>query len=464
MSLTRLAEAAAALGLALSASRLPRRTLESARFPIAVRWAPTGPDSAPAAMPWALALAATADRVLLLAAGASQAIEIPIEEFRRRAGTLGLSGPRSAPDSPDPDLVTERREPFNLRWFVPEILKHRSIWREVLAASLVVQLLALGLPLFTQVIIDKVIVHRSQSTLIALGAGLVIFLVFSSLLTWVRQYLILHTGNRIDAVLGARVFDHLVKLPPLYFQHRPTGVISARLQGIETIREFLGSAAITLILDLPFMAIFLAIMFWYSTTLTLIVLGILAVIVALSLAVAPLFQRRLNEQFQRGAANQAFVTEFVAGMDTVKSLQFEPQLSAQYRERLAALLQASFATRQLGNTYNTIAGTLEQVMTLLVLVIGAWIVMMTATLTVGMLVAFQMFASRISQPMLRLVGLWQQWQQTRLAIARLAACRTEQFSSTEENCSSVWIHLDTRISVIEWWSWPLRLPAMRTSA
>ena len=178
-------------------------------------------------------------------------------------------------------------------------------------------------------------------------------------------------------------------------------------------------AAITLILDLPFMAIFLAIMFWYSTTLTLIVLGILAVIVALSLAVAPLFQRRLNEQFQRGAANQAFVTEFVAGMDTVKSLQFEPQVSAQYRERLAALLQASFATRQLGNTYNTIAGTLEQVMTLLVLVIGAWIVMMTATLTVGMLVAFQMFASRISQPMLRLVGLWQQWQQTRLAIARL---------------------------------------------
>ena len=205
-------------------------------------------------------------------------------------------------------------------------------------------------------------------------------------------------------------------------------------------------------------------MFWYSVELTLTVLGILTLIVGASLLVAPLFQEKLNEQFRRGAASQAFLTEYVAGMDTVKSLQFEPQLSAQYRERLAALLQASFATRQLGNTYNTIAGTLEQVMTLLVLVIGAWIVMMTATLTVGMLVAFQMFASRISQPMLRLVGLWQQWQQTRLAIARLAACRTEQFSSTEENCSSVWIHLDTRISVIEWWSWPLRLPAMRTSA
>ncbi|HQW10287.1 MAG TPA: peptidase domain-containing ABC transporter [Steroidobacteraceae bacterium] len=261
--------------------------------------------------------------------------------------------------------------------------------------------------------------RRTESTLIALGVGMLVFIVFTGVLGWVRQYLILHTGNRIDAVLGANVFDHLFKLPPLYFQHRPTGVIAARLQGIETIREFLASAAVTLALDLPFMVIFLAMMFWYSVTLTLIVLAILAAIVALSFAAAPLFQRRLNEQFLRGAANQAFLTEYIAGVETVKSLQLEPQLGSRYRELLAALLKSTFATRQLANTYNSWANSLEQLMTLLILAIGAWIVMTTTTLTIGMLVAFQMFAGRISQPMLRLVGLWQQWQQTRIAVARL---------------------------------------------
>jgi subfamily B ATP-binding cassette protein HlyB/CyaB len=135
--------------------------------------------------------------------------------------------------------------------------------------------------------------------------------------------------------------------------------------------------------------------------------------------VAPLFQERLNEQFRRGAANQAFVTEYVSAMETVKSLQLESQLNHRFRGLLAQLLQTTFSTRQLANTYNTWASGLEQLMGTLVLIIGAWIVMTTTSLTVGMLVAFQMFSARISQPVLRMVGLWQQWQQTRLAIARL---------------------------------------------
>jgi subfamily B ATP-binding cassette protein HlyB/CyaB len=235
----------------------------------------------------------------------------------------------------------------------------------------------------------------------------------------VRQYLILHTGQRIDAVLGSRVFDHLFRLPPLYFQHRPTGVIAARLHGIETIRDFIASAAVTVALDLPFLLIFVAIMFWYSVPLTLLVLAVLGLITLLSALVAPLFRERLNEQFRRGAANQAFLTEYVAGVETVKSLQFESQLSQRYRNLLADYLKASFVTRQLANTYNTWANGLEQLMTLAILVLGAWTVMTQTAFTVGMLVAFQMFSARLSQPLLRMVGLWQQWQQTRTAIARL---------------------------------------------
>jgi subfamily B ATP-binding cassette protein HlyB/CyaB len=368
---------------------------------------------------WALLLSASESHVVALEHGSNTPASLTIDELRHRFVGEAFCLSPIAPEASDPDSLHLRSARFGLRWFLPELLKYRSIWRDVLLASLVLQLLALATPLFTQTIIDKVIVHRTESTLIALGVGMGVFLIFTMLLTWVRQHLILHTGRRIDAVLGAQTFDHLLRLPPIYFQHRPTGVIAARLQGIETVREFIASAAVTLALDVPFLLIFVAIMFWYSVTLTLIVLGMLAVITAASLVVAPVFQRLLNEQFRRGAANQAFLTEYVAAMDTVKSLQLEPQLTQRYRNLLSEFLQANIATRQLSNTYNTVANALDQLTTILVLMVGAWIVMTSTALTVGMLVAFQMFSSRISQPVLRMVGLWQQWQQTRLAIARL---------------------------------------------
>ena len=318
----------------------------------------------------------------------------------------------------DIDAAGESRV-FGFRWFVPEIVKHKRVWRDVLLASLVLQLLALATPLFTQTIVDKVVVHHTESTLAAIAVGMAVFMLFTSLLTWVRQYLILHTGNRIDAVLGFAVFDHLFKLPPRYFQHRPTGVIAARLHGVETIREFIASAAVTLILDMPFLLICIAIMLWYSVTLTFVAIGILAVVMISSLVVAPIFQQRLNQQFLLGARNQAFLTEYISGFETVKSLQMEPQLKSRYSGYLATYLQAGFHTKQIGNTYNVFASTLEQAMTLLILVIGAYSVMTTPEFTIGMLVAFQMFAGKLSQPMMRMVGLWTQFQQASLSVKRL---------------------------------------------
>jgi subfamily B ATP-binding cassette protein HlyB/CyaB len=230
---------------------------------------------------------------------------------------------------------------------------------------------------------------------------------------------VLHTGNRVDAVLGSQVFEHLFGLPPRYFDARPTGVLVARIQGVETIREFLSSAAVTLILDVPFLLIFLAVMFYYSATLTSIALAVLGVMVALSLAITPRLRSRLNHQFLLGARNQAFLTEYVAGMETVKSLQMEPQLGRRFGDYLASYLQAGFATRQLANSYNVLAHFLEQLLTLIILCFGAWIVMTQPGFTIGMLVAFQMFASRLSQPMLQLAGLWQQFQQAAIAVQRL---------------------------------------------
>ena len=308
---------------------------------------------------------------------------------------------------------------FGFSWFVPELLRHRKVWRDVLWASLALQIVALTTPLFTQAIVDKVVVHRTQTTLIAIGSVMVIFVIFNAVLSWGRQYLVLHTGNRVDAVLGAAVWEHLLKLPPAYFHHRPTGVVAARLHAVENIREFVSGASVSLLLDLPFLVICMGIMLWYSVLLTVICVAILFLIGVASLIMAPIFQRQLNEQFLLGARNQAFVTEHIAAFETVKTLQMEPQLRQRYGGYLATFLASGFKTKQTGNTYNTFATSMEQTMTLLILVLGAWTVMTEPHFTIGMLVAFQMFAGKLSQPVLRIVGLWTQFQQASLSVKRL---------------------------------------------
>jgi subfamily B ATP-binding cassette protein HlyB/CyaB len=422
-SLGTVLDAAARLGLEARAREIAAERIARIGTPciVALAAAPLDAES-PTAPPHRLAAVtrATDTEVQLIEAGSPRPATLTLDAFLERfAGLVVQFAAAGKPLGDDVDAGAGTAPAFGFRWFVPELLKHRRIWRDVLAASAAIQLLALAVPLFTQVIIDKVVVHQTTNTLVVIGLGLVVVMLFSTALGWVRQYLVLHTGNRVDAVLGTRVFEHLLGLPPRYFEPRPTGTIVARLQGVETIREFVSGAAVTLVLDLPFLAVFLAIMFWYSWQLTLIALAILAAIVAISILIVPAIRARLNQQFLLGARNQAFLTEYVAGMETVKSLQMEPQLKSRYGDYLAAYLVAGFNTRQLSNTYAVAANALEQVMTLAILCVGAWIVMRGDGFTIGMLVAFQMFASRLAQPMLRLVGLWQEFQQAAIAVKRL---------------------------------------------
>ena len=357
----------------------------------------------------ALIIKADAEKVLCFEPSQQQPSVLPIADFAARfTGQVILvkSQPKVAGNDADAADEAAKVRTFGFKWFVPELLKHKTIWRDVLLASLVIQLMALATPLFTQTIIDKVVVHHTLSTLVVIGSALIVFMLFTAAMTWVRQYLVIHTGNRVDAVLGSQVFEHLFKLPTRYYEHRPTGVVVARIHGVETIREFISGTAVTLLLDLPFLVIFLGIMFYYSVPLTFVALSILGLIVALSLLVAPLFRERLNQQFMLGARNQAFLTEYVSGMETVKSLQMEPQLTSKFGDMLAGYLAAGFKTKRLGNTYNVIANTLEQIMTLTILCVGTWLVMTRNDFSVGMLVAFQMFASRLSQPLLHGACQW----------------------------------------------------------
>jgi subfamily B ATP-binding cassette protein HlyB/CyaB len=343
----------------------------------------------------------------------------PLADFDQQyAGLVLLCSPELVAPL-DEDSANESSDRFSFSWFVPELLKYTAVWRDVLVASLMIQVVALAVPLCTQVVIDKVIVHQTLNTLVVIALALAIFVLFTAVMSWVRQYLVLHTGNRVDAVLGTRAFEHLLALPIRYFEHRSTGVLVARLHAVETIREFVSGAAVSLLLDLPFLVIFLVIMFYYSALLTLITLAGLAVIIVMSIVIVPPIRERLNQQFLLGARNTAFLTEYVSGMETVKSLQMEPQLKRRFGSYLAAYLDAGLRTRRLSNTYSVVANAVEQGMTFSILCVGAWLVMHNAGFTIGMLVAYQMFASRLSQPMLRLVSLWQEFQQAAIAVKRL---------------------------------------------
>lgn len=404
-----------ALGLRAALRKIPLLKLPGDVFPCLAVLKPAE-SGALAEHELVLLLQADGERLLVAEKNRQAPVLVEMEDLVRRYEGHVLLGKRSPENLEEAGELSSK---FGFRWFIPELLKYRRLWGEVLLASLALQLVGLAVPVCTQIVIDKVVVHHTVNTLAVIAAALAIFLVFNAAMGWVRQYLVLHTGNRIDAVLGHKVFGHLFALPLRYYQHRPTGVVVARALGVETIREFLSGSLVMLLLDIPFLIVFLAIMFWYSWQLTLIALAALAMISALSLLVTPLMRKRLNHQFMVGARNQAFLTEYVAGMETVKSLQMEPQLRRRYDDYLAEYLQAGFASRNLTNGYTTVSSAIDQAQTLAILCAGALLVMQDANFTVGMLVAFQMFSARFSAPVLRLVGLWQEYQQADIAVKRL---------------------------------------------
>jgi subfamily B ATP-binding cassette protein HlyB/CyaB len=314
--------------------------------------------------------------------------------------------------------LAELARRFDISWFLQAMHKYRGLLTEVLVASFFLQVFALISPLFFQVVIDKVLVHRGLTTLDVLVAGLIAVSVFETVLTGLRTYVFAHTTNRIDVELGARLFRHLIALPISYFGARRTGDSVARVRELENIRNFLTGSALTLVIDLVFTFVFLGVMFYYSPTLTYIVLGSFPFYIAISAGATPLFKRRLDEKFNRGAENQAFLVESVNGVETLKAMAVEPQMQKRWEEQLAGYVAASFRVLSLGNWASQGVQLVSKIVTALTLYFGAYLVI-GGDLTVGELVAFNMLAGRVAQPVLRLAQVWQDFHQARLSIARL---------------------------------------------
>ncbi|MBN9087630.1 MAG: type I secretion system permease/ATPase [Reyranella sp.] len=307
---------------------------------------------------------------------------------------------------------------FDVTWFMGAIWKYRRMFTEVLIASFFLQIFALVSPLIFQVVIDRVLVHQSMSTLDVLAIGLAGIALFECILTILRTYLFSHTTNRIDVELGARLFRHLLALPMAYFRARRAGDSVARVRELENIRNFLTSSALTLAIDLMFTIVFIAIMFMYSTMLTLVVLASLPLYAIISAGATPLFRRRLDEKFRLGAENQAFLVESVNGVETLKAMAVEPQMQRRWEEQLANYVAASMRVLQLGNVASNTIQLISKITVAAILYVGARLVI-GGELTVGELVAFNMLAGRVTAPILRLAQIWQDFHQARISIDRL---------------------------------------------
>ena len=299
---------------------------------------------------------------------------------------------------------------FDFTWFVPAVIKYRKLLLEVLGVSFILQLFALITPLFFQVVMDKVLVHRGFTTLDVIAVGLLVISLFDIILSTLRNHVFSHTTNRIDVELGARLFRHLLTLPLSYFEARRVGDTVARVRELENIRNFLTGQALTSVLDLLFSFVFLAVMFYYSGWLTLIVIVSLPCYALWSASLTPVLRRRLDEKFARGADNQSFLVESVSGIGTIKAMAVEPQMTRRWDQQLAAYVAAGFRVTRLANIGQHGVQLIQKLVTVATLWLGARLVI-AGDLSVGQLVTFNMLAGQVASPVIRLGQLWQGFPQ-----------------------------------------------------
>ena len=356
-----------------------------------------------------LKLNPAAEKLLVFSPITKQTHELPFAAFlEQSAGRVIVLQPK----------LMNAQIRFGFQWFYREILHYRRVIGEVLLGSFIIQLFGLITPLFTQVILDKVVVHHAMSTLDVLGVAFVAIMLFEYLLNLSRNYIFAHTANKIDAKLGAKLFKHLFALPFVYFESRKVGNIVARIRELDNIREFITNKSVSLILDTFFSLVFFGMMLLYSWQLSLMVLGFIAVIAVLYVSVTPTFRERLQNKFEMGAQSNSYLVETVTGIQTVKSLAIEGSMQRKWENYLATYLNSSFSLNQLSNFAQASSNLLQRAMTIAILFFGVKHVI-AHQMTIGQLIAFQMFSNQLTNPILRLVGLWNEFQQTLLAVDRL---------------------------------------------
>jgi ATP-binding cassette, subfamily B, bacterial HlyB/CyaB len=314
--------------------------------------------------------------------------------------------------------ITDPNQPFGLRWFYPELIRQRRLLIDVAVAAIFLYLLGLAVPIFVQIVIDKVLLHQAYATLVVLTVGVTLALVFDAIFTFLRRYLLLYATNRIDIRVSTRTFAHLLNLPIDYFEGAPAGVIVKHMQQGSRIREFLTGRLFLTLLDALSLIVFIPVLLLYSVTLSLIV-GVFTLVIALAvvLLVGP-YQRRLRTLYEAEAQRQQLLVESIHGMRTIKSIAMEPVQCRQWDDRSAAGVEARFELEKLSSFAQAAIGFLEKLMMVAIIGFGTMQVFNEA-LTVGALIAFNMLAARVSGPLVQIVTMVHEYQEVALSVRML---------------------------------------------
>lgn len=323
------------------------------------------------------------------------------------------------------EKLTDKVEKFGFGWFLPVVLKYKSFLVQVLFISLLLQGFGLLTPFFTQTIIDRVLTHRSVSTMDVMLAGMILVALFNQFMVALRTYLFVHTTNKIDVTLSAHLFRKVTELPVKYFDKWQVGDVVSRMSELETIRGFLTGQSLTVVLDVVFAVVYLTVMFIYSSTLSYIVWATIPLYIILNAIIAPVYKKRINERFLLATEQQSFTIEAITGMRTVKTMGVEQTFVERYEEVLSRYLKSALSVLNLANAAGCIGMFLNMAFNLAILWIGAYQVM-EHNITVGELIAFQMLAGQVIAPILRLVNMWQSFQQIRVSMARLGDIMNEK--------------------------------------
>jgi subfamily B ATP-binding cassette protein HlyB/CyaB len=324
-----------------------------------------------------------------------------------------------------PSFIEKEEKMFGLSWFMPVIMKYKKAFGKILLFSLILQVFGLISPLFTQVVINKVLVHHSLSTLHILVVGMITICIFEAWITGLRSCMFNHHISKVDVTLSARIFRHVMALPITFFGKYKVGEIVSRIRELDTIRGFLVGSAFTAILDSAFSVIYLGIMIMYSGYLTIVTLVTLGFYILLNIIVTPFFRKKLKEKSKLDTANQTFMIEAITGIQTVKSLAVEKHFIQRWDEMLLQYVKSVFVTANINNIGNNAATLIQQLSMIGILWVGVNQVMENQ-LSVGELIAFQMYSNSVVSPVLRLVDLWQKFQQTRVSIIRLDDIMSEK--------------------------------------
>jgi ATP-binding cassette subfamily B protein len=314
--------------------------------------------------------------------------------------------------------VTDTDRRFGLSWFVPEFWRQRALLRNVAVAALAMHFLALAVPIFFQIVIDRVLVYLSLSTLIVITIGVVVSVAFDAVLNWLRGYFVLNTASRIDIRLARTTFRHLTALPISFFEAQLAGVVTKHMQQGTQIREFLTGRLLTTLLDLPALFVFLPLMLWYSARLTAVVLGVTLLLAITIAAMIGPYRRRLRKLYQAEAQRQSLLVESIHGMRTIKSLNLEPRREVAWDNAAAEAVRNYVQVGKISLAANTFSQFTERSMTITIVVVGAFLVF-GGHMTVGALVAFNMLSSRVVSPILQLIGLLNNYQEVLMSVEML---------------------------------------------